>query len=94
MRIPAAFAGITSLKPTAGRLPLTGQGSDGGMIGVVGLCNTVGFMARSAEAIEDFAKEILAVSAVDSVTEDARFVPIPWREHVALRDKKKLRIGW
>jgi hypothetical protein len=40
------FSGITSLKPTAGRVPVTGQGSDGGIVGVVGLHNTIGFMAR------------------------------------------------
>ena len=46
VRIPAMFSGITSLKPTAGRLPLTGQGSDGGLIGVVGIFNTIGILAR------------------------------------------------
>ena len=46
VRIPAMFCGITSLKPTSGRIPLTGQGSDGGMVGAVGLYNTIGIMGR------------------------------------------------
>ncbi len=82
------------MKPTAGRLPLSGQGSDGGLVGVVGLYNTIGFMGRSAAGIEELAKEFLSKTSVDKIVEDARFVPLPWREEAALRSKKKLRIGW
>ncbi len=92
VRIPANFAGISSLKPTCGRIPIHGQGSDGGLVGVVGLYNTLGFMGRSAAGIEALARDVL--NAADKVRNDSRFVPIPWREEVALRGKKKLRIGW
>ena len=94
MRIPAAASGITSLKPTSGRLPLSGQASDGGLVGVVGLQNTLGFMGRSAAGVEAAARAVLSEASVQRVSGDARFAPLPWREEVALRDKRKLRIGW
>ena len=60
---------------------------------MVGLHNTMGFMARSAHGIEDLARQLLAERSVASVTDDPRFVPLPWREEVA-KAGKKLKIGW
>ena len=93
MRIPAAFCGITSLKPTAGRLPLHGQGLDGGLIGVVGLCNTLGFMARSAKSIDAIMGATLGDHVKGKICNDARFVPLDWNEQRA-KHGEKLKIGW
>ena len=94
MRIPAAFCGITSLKPTAGRLPLEGQGLDGGLEGAIGIYNSLGFMTRSAKSLELIMKKFLEnLDHFSHARPDARFVPLPWRETVAKRNQK-LRIGW
>ena len=87
------FSGLTSLKPTAGRIPIAGQGSDGGLIGVVGLYNTLGFMARSAKGIEACLREIVSKNSVSTILNDARFVPLPWQEE-RTKSGAKLRIGW
>ncbi len=94
VRMPAIFSGITSLKPTAGRIPLIGQGSDGGLVGVVGLHNTVGFMAKSASSIEVCMREIVGLDQLPGLAADPRLVQIPWREKVAKAGQQKLRIGW
>ncbi len=93
VRIPAAFCGITSLKPTSGRIPLQGQGQDGGFKGMVGIFNTLGFMAKSAEDIEDFAELMLSEESVVKVKTDPRFVPIKWN-HQVQKKGQKLKIGW
>lgn len=93
MRIPANSCGITSLKPTSGRIPLRGQGSDGGLIGVVGLYNTLGFMAKSARGIEDCLKIFLNEKQILQVNMDARFIPLAWDKRKA-KAGQKLRIGW
>ncbi len=85
------YSGITSLKPTAGRIPLIGQGSDGGLVGVVGVHNTLGFMASSVKAIEAFMKEVVDFDRISEFTADPRQVPMPWRRDIP---KKKLKIGW
>lgn len=90
VRTPAAFCGCVALKPTAGRLPLSGQGSDGGAPGIVGIHNTTGLLARSAADLGLFLSGLLGESAVRRVTADARFVPMPWRGIPA----GKLKIGW
>ena len=93
VRIPAMFSGIVALKPTAGRLPLRGQTSDGGFTGFTGLYNSPGFMARSAKDIEECAKLMLSGDAASVIKGDCRFVPLPWRDEQAKRDKP-LRIGY
>ncbi len=84
------YSGITSLKPTAGRIPLIGQGSDGGLVGVVGVHNTLGFMASSVKAIEAFMKEVVDFDRISGFTADPRQVPMPWRSDIP---QKKLKIG-
>ena len=94
MRIPAAFCGITCLKPTAGRLPLAGQGLDGGLEGAIGILNSLGFMTRSAKGLEKLMKLFLdSLDKLSNARPDARFVPIPWRESLA-KQGQKLKIGW
>jgi len=94
VRIPSNACGTAALKPTAGRIPLAGQGSDGGLVGVVGLYNTLGFMARTAAAIEECAAHLLAEDNVGKINRDARFVPIPWRHDLSQQQGRKLKIGW
>lgn len=93
VRIPALFCGITSLKPTAGRIPSSGQGLDGGLVGVVGVLNTLGFLARSAASIEDCLQQILRDDKISLISRDARFCPVSWNESRA-RNGQLLRIGW
>ena len=92
--MPAMFSGITALKPTSGRLPQSGQGADGGFPGCVGIFNSLGFMSRSAGAIEATMELLLARQTLFNwAPVDARFVPLPWDCERA-RLKKKLKIGW
>ena len=72
VRIPAAFCGITSLKPTSGRIPLQGQGQDGGLNGVIGQFNTLGFMARSAKDIYQMAQTLLQDKVFTIMATDPR----------------------
>ena len=93
VRMPAIFSGITALKPTAGRLPLSGQGLDGGLIGVVGLFNTLGFMSKSARGIEECMRLFLNEETVVQINLDARFIPLAWSDKKA-KQGKTLKIGW
>jgi Asp-tRNA(Asn)/Glu-tRNA(Gln) amidotransferase A subunit family amidase len=94
VRIPAAFCGITSLKPTNGRIPQSGQGSDGGLVGCVGIYNSLGFMSRSAKGIADFVQVVLQKDNLIKYTPvDARFVPLPW-DNMRAKPERKLKIGW
>ena len=87
------FSGIASLKPTAGRLPQSGQGSDGGLLGVVTVKNSLGFMSRSVKALEACMSRVLSEATCRQISTDPRFLPIPWR--AGLRDRKDcLKIGW
>ncbi len=91
VRIPAAFSGIASLKTTSGRLPLRGQENDGGQIGVVGVANALGLMARSGEDIEVALREITnAIPRLYNQLADPRVVPMSWRNDIEDIDK----IGW
>jgi amidase len=92
VRIPSNYCGTVALKPTTGRIPVSGQGSDGGLVGVVGLYNTLGFMARSAAAVEEAMVQLLSEKSVPRIDRDARFVPLAWRPEMA--GGKKLKIGW
>lgn len=91
--MPAHICGISALKPTSGRLPQSGQVLDGGLYGVVGIFNTLGFMAKSASNIKDCMKIFLDKSNVQKITNDARFVPIAWDDTKA-KMGQTLRIGW
>jgi len=92
VRIPSNACGTVALKPTSGRIPLSGQGSDGGLVGVVGIYNTLGFMARSAHAIEDTLTHFLSSDNIHRIDRDSRFVPVSWRSDIF--GKRKLKIGW
>jgi fatty acid amide hydrolase len=62
VRIPAAFCGISSLRPTAGRCPDVGRGSI--PIGQRTVVSQVGPMARS---VEDLALALRLINAADRI---------------------------
>lgn len=92
VRCPAALCGVCGLKPTSGRLPLSGQASDGGLPGVVGIHNSPGLLAKTAGDVARCLEALLSAETVGRVRDDARFVPMPWREK--LLGERKLTIGW
>ena len=64
VRLPAHFCGLASIKPSAGRVPLTGVLDDEGQLGTLGDPRTqVGPLARSAE---DVALLLRVVAGPDS----------------------------
>ena len=65
VRVPAAFCGVTSLKPTSGRLPRTGHVPPAG--GWVEALWQIGPMARQVEDLE-LAMELLAAPDGDDFT--------------------------
>ena len=84
VRIPAAFCGITSIKPTSGRLPRTGHVPPAGLW-FESLWN-IGPMARHVEDVQ-LAMELVAYPDAD----DFRALPIPIAEP---RDFRNLRVAF
>ena len=75
-------------------MPQSGQGNDGGFPGVVGMTNTLGFMARTAEGITSFIEHMLDRRLLlDREPVSARFVPLAWDPSRAMPERK-LKIGW
>jgi amidase len=75
-RLPAHFCGLAALKPTAGRVPVTGVIDDEGQLGALGDPRTqVSPMARS---VEDVALLLAVVAGPDG--RDAGVAPIPLGE--------------
>ncbi len=73
VRLPAHFCGLASLKPSAGRVPLTGVIDDEGQLGTLGDPRTqVGPLARSAE---DVALLLRIVAGPDG--RDGGTAPVP-----------------
>ena len=63
IRLPAHFCGVAALKPTAGRVPVTGVIDDEGQIGALGDGRTqVGPLARG---VEDLALALRAIAGPD-----------------------------
>jgi Asp-tRNA(Asn)/Glu-tRNA(Gln) amidotransferase A subunit family amidase len=86
IRVPAHFSGICGLKPTPGRIPITGHWPESG--GPFALLGVVGPMART---IEDVELMFRAVAGFDSG--DPMASPIPRRE-VGDDELKHLTIGY
>ena len=83
VRLPAHFCGLASLKPSAGRVPLTGVLDDEGPLGTLGDPRTqVGPLARS---VEDVALLLRIVAGPDG--RDGGVAPVPLGDpgDVALR---------
>src|SRR3954467_1520125 len=88
VRLPAHFCGLAALKPTAGRVPVTGVIDDLGQIGALGDPRTqVGILARSAR---DLALILELVSGPDGADGGVPPVPLTAPESAAL---PRLRIA-
>lgn len=85
VRVPAAFCGIASLKPTSGRLPRTGHFPPSG--GWIEDLWQIGPMARH---VEDLILIMEFVAGPDQV--DHSVVDLPFRPFTG--DVSKLRIAW
>jgi amidase len=73
VRLPAHFCGLASIKPSAGRVPLTGVVDDEGQVGTLGDPRTqVGPLARS---VADVALVLSLIAGPDG--RDGGVVPVP-----------------
>ena len=84
LRIPAAFCGIASLRPTAGRFPDTGTGS--APVGQTAVASQVGVLARTAADVG------LGLNALEAGR--GPFDPGPALGDFRSVDVAKLRVGW
>jgi amidase len=88
IRIPAHFCGLAALKPTAGRIPVTGVIDDEGQIGALGDLRTqVGPLARS---VDDLALLLEVLAGPDG--RDGGVPPVPLGSAAAV-DMRGLRIA-
>jgi amidase len=88
VRLPAHFCGLASLKPSAGRVPLTGVIDDEGQLGTLGDPRTqVGPLARS---VEDVALLLRIVAGPDG--RDGGAAPVPLGDPAAV-DVGALRVA-
>jgi amidase len=89
VRLPAHFCGLASIKPTAGRVPVSGVLDDLGQIGALGDPRTqIGALARS---VADVALLLRLVAGPDGA--DGGVVPVPLEDSAAV-DLGGLRVGW
>jgi amidase len=86
VRLPAHFCGVAAIKPTSGRVPVTGVIDDEGPIGALGDARTqVGVLARS---VADVALVLAVVAGPDG--RDGGVAPVPLPEPGAVAG---LRVG-
>lgn len=86
IRVPAHFTGICGLKPTPGRVPITGHYPPG--LGPFALFGVVGPMARTVEDLQILFEAMAGPERDDPC---AAPVPVRWRRTEELR---RLRIGF
>lgn len=86
IRVPAHFSGICGLKPTPGRIPITGHWPESG--GPFALLGVVGPMARSAEDLEIIFGVVAGFDAGDPMA-----APIALNE-VAEQELRSIKIGY
>ncbi|HWC19189.1 MAG TPA: amidase [Terriglobales bacterium] len=86
IRVPAHFSGIYGLKPTPGRIPITGHWPESG--GPFALLGVVGPMARSVEDLEILFRIIAGFEGRDPMA-----APVPLRE-ISDGELKNIVIGY
>jgi Asp-tRNA(Asn)/Glu-tRNA(Gln) amidotransferase A subunit family amidase len=85
VRVPAHFCGICGLKPTPGRIPVTGHYPEGG--GAFGWIGVVGPMARTVADVRALFEVMAGPDAGDSLS-----APVPVRP-VTEKEVRGLRVG-
>lgn len=85
IRVPAHFCGICGLKPTPGRIPVTGHYPEGG--GAFGWIGVVGPMGRTVADVRALFEVMAGPDAGDSLS-----APVPVRA-VTEKDVRGLRVG-
>lgn len=86
IRVPAHFSGICGLKPTPGRIPITGHWPESG--GPFALLGVVGPMARRVEDLEIIFRVIAGFDAGDPMAS-----PVPLAE-VSQEELPRITIGY
>ncbi|MBI3664252.1 MAG: amidase [Acidobacteria bacterium] len=86
IRVPAHFSGICGLKPTPGRIPITGHFPQ--CVGPFAFLGVVGPMARTVRDLE-----LLLEVMAGSESGDVCAAPVPFRR-VSDAEARKTRIGW
>ncbi|MCE7982975.1 MAG: amidase [Caldilinea sp. CFX5] len=81
LRVPAHYCGVTSLKPTTGRIPNTGVYNQPG-----GLSDARSQSGLLAQSVEDVGLLLPLLLGVDY--EDSGVIPMPWRNPAAVRPEK------
>eukprot|EP00092_Neocalanus_flemingeri_P020758 GFUD01022493.1.p1 GENE.GFUD01022493.1~~GFUD01022493.1.p1 ORF type:complete len:590 (-),score=122.08 GFUD01022493.1:119-1888(-) len=95
LRIPAHVNGICSLRPTNGRLYMSGMRTSvgvGNKAVMNGIYSVNGFLSSCTDGLELAMRAMLSKSE-NMAQEDWRVVPLGWREDLFAR-QKKLRVGW
>jgi Asp-tRNA(Asn)/Glu-tRNA(Gln) amidotransferase A subunit family amidase len=85
IRVPAHFCGICGLKPTPGRIPVTGHFPEGG--GAFGWIGVVGPMARTVADVRALFEVMAGPDAGDALS-----APVPVQA-VTEKDVRGLRVG-
>jgi amidase len=89
IRIPSHYCGVFGLKPTDGRIPLSGH-----IPGIPGTPRGVrhqGVAGPLARSVEDLRLALRLLSGPDG--QDTEVVPVPF-QHVARRDLRTYRFAW
>ncbi|XP_046653551.1 fatty acid amide hydrolase 1-like isoform X1 [Daphnia pulicaria] len=90
VRLPAAFCGIYSIKPTTSRISM--KGFKKVAVANVGVASVPGIMARDSQTVVTVTKLLLNDNHLQ-IHGDPDLLPIPWNEKM-FSEKRNLRIGY